>query len=129
MELKEYFDTSKGTGVIATADRDGRVDTAVYARPHMMEDGVLAFIMKDRLTHHNLESNPRASYLFKEDGPGYKGKRFFLKKVGESQDTELMATLRRKTYPIRSNEPEVKEYVVFFEIEKELPLIGSGSKA
>ena len=123
MDLKTYFEQTKGFGVLATADSEGHVDAAVYARPHVMDDGTLVFIMKDRLTHHNLQSNPRAAYLFREDGGGYKGKRFFLKKVKESQDRELIESLRRKSYPSTAEGSESLEFAVFFSIEKELPLI------
>jgi hypothetical protein len=57
MDLKEYFENTKGVGVLATADGDGKVDAAVYARPHFTEDGTLAVIMRDRLSHLNLQSN------------------------------------------------------------------------
>jgi hypothetical protein len=123
MELKDYFETTKGTGVMATASGDGKVDAAIYARPHFMEDGTLAFIMRDRLTHNNLQSNDSATYLFIEDGPGYKGKRLFLTKVREEQDTELLYSLRRRQYP---NEKEEARFLVFFKLEKELPLVGAG---
>ncbi|MGQ9485244.1 MAG: pyridoxamine 5'-phosphate oxidase family protein [Desulfosoma sp.] len=125
MDLKSYFESKRGFGVLATADAQGHVDVAVYARPHVMDDRTLAFIMKDRLTHHHLQSNPRAAYLFREDGDGYKGKRFFLKKVKEEEDSNLVETLRRKSYPTRSEEAGAKEFVVFFSVEKELPLIGA----
>jgi hypothetical protein len=49
MNLKEYFEKTQGIGVLATADRSGRVDAAVYSRPHIMADEALAFIMRDRL--------------------------------------------------------------------------------
>ncbi|ROQ89576.1 pyridoxamine 5'-phosphate oxidase family protein [Desulfosoma caldarium] len=127
MDLKSYFEQTKGFGVLATADAEGHVDGAVYARPHVMDDGALVFIMKDRLTHHNLQSNPRAAYVFREDGGGYKGKRLFLIKVRESEDPQLIESLRRKSYPTRSEEPGAKEFAVFFSVEKELPLIGAGS--
>ena len=109
----------------ATADADGKVDAAVYARPHFMENGTIAMIMRDRLTHHNLQSNPHAAFLFHENGPGYKGKRLFLTKVGEEQDTELLQSLRRREY---IDEKDETRYLVFFEIDKELPLVGSGEK-
>ncbi len=127
MELKDYFENTKGTGVLATADSDGNVDVAVYARPHIMEDGTLAVIMRDRLSHANLTSNPKAAYMFIESGPGYKGKRFFLKKVREEQDTELLYSLRRRTYGDDKSGEEAM-FLVFFEIEKELPLIGAGKE-
>jgi hypothetical protein len=123
MELREYFENTKGLGVLATADGDGAVDAAVYARPHFMEDGTIAFIMAERLTHNNLQSNSHAAYLFKEDGPGYKGVRLFLTKVGEEKDTERLHHLRRRTYGDDQN-----RYLVFFKIDKELPLIGAGEE-
>ena len=37
-----------------------------------MEDGTIAFIMNDRLSQsHNLQSNPKAAYLFREGEEGY----------------------------------------------------------
>jgi hypothetical protein len=124
MELKDYFESTKGVGVMATADADGKVDAAIYARPHFMEDGTIAMIMRDRLTHHNLQSNPQAAFLFIEDGPGYKGKRLFLTKVREEQDSELLHSLRRRQYP---NDKEEAKFLVFFKLNKELPLVGAGN--
>ena len=125
MELKAYFDTIKGTGIMATADGDGRVDAAVYSRPHFMEDGTLAFIMPDRLTHHNLQVNPYAAYLFVQEGPGYKGQRLFLKKTGEEQDTDRLYELRRRK-SLSKGEGKGPRFLVFFQLEKVLPLIGAG---
>lgn len=124
MELKDYFENTKGVGVMATADADGKVDAAIYARPHFMEDGTLAVIMRDRLTHHNLQSNTHATFLFIEDGPGYKGKRLFLTKLREEENSELLHSLRRKQYPDDKEEPK---FLVFFELDKELPLVGAGN--
>jgi molybdopterin-guanine dinucleotide biosynthesis protein A len=123
MELKQYFENTKGVGVLATADADGKVDAAIYARPHFMEDGTLAIIMRDRLTHHNLQSNPHATFLFIEDGPGYKGKRLFMTKVREEKDSELLYSLRRRQYPDDKGEAK---FLVFFKLDKELPLVGAG---
>ena len=64
MALGEYFDSVKGVGVLSTADADGKVDAALYARTHEAEDGSLVFVMRGRLTHHNLQSNPNAAFLF-----------------------------------------------------------------
>ena len=123
MELKSYFENTKGVGVLATADGDGKVDAAIYARPHFMEDGTLAVIMRDRLTHHNLQSNSHATFLFVENGPGYKGKRLFMTKVREEEDTELLYSLRRRQYP---NDKDEAKFLVFFKLDKALPLIGAG---
>ncbi|MGD9044308.1 MAG: pyridoxamine 5'-phosphate oxidase family protein [Desulfobacterales bacterium] len=124
MDRKEYFENTKGVGVLATADGEGKVDAAIYARPHFMEDGTLAFIMRDRLTHHNLQSNSHATFLFIENGPGYKGKRLFMTKVREEKETELLYSLRRRHYP---DDKEEAKFLVFFKLDKELPLVGAGN--
>ena len=126
MDLKSYFEDVKGTGVLATADGQGRVDAAIYAKPHVMDEKTIAFIMPDRLTHHNLQSNDQAAYLFKEEGPGYKGVRLFLKKVREEENSELLHTIRRRNYASANGEEESSRFLVFFEVDKVLPLIGAG---
>ena len=125
MELNEYFKNASGYGVLATADSSGKVDAALYARPHFMEDNTAAFIMADRLTHANLQSNPQAVYLFVESGTGYNGKRLYLTKVREVQDDDLVAEIcRRCNYSMYGK--ELTRYVVFFRIDLELPLVGAG---
>jgi len=124
MKLAEYFDIKKGLGVLSTADGDGKVDAAIYARPHFMDDGTLAFIMRNRLSHNNLQSNPHATYLFKENGSGYKGKRLFLTRVREEENTELLDSLRRRKSAYGNGEDR---FLVFFKLNSELPLVGDGS--
>ena len=129
MDLLKYFKGVKGHGVLATADVDGKVDAAIFASPHIMEEGVVAFIMPDRLTHHNLQSNPHAAYLFTEDGPGYKGLRLFLTKKREEEDSELLHSIRRKKYATEKGEEEASRFLVFFKVDKVLPLIGAGTES
>ena len=123
MEFKEYFENTEGSGILATADSDGKVDAAIYARPHVIDDGTIALIMRDRLTHLNLQSNPHACYMYIEKGPGYRGKRFFLTKTREEEDSELLHSMRRRQY---IDEKDESKFLVFFKIDKELPLVGAG---
>jgi hypothetical protein len=126
VNLSEYFETAKGLGVLATADGSGKVNAAVYARPHFMDasdENIVAFIMADRLSHANIQTNPHAAYLFMEEGQGYKGKRLHLTKMREESSEELVAAIcRRCDYSMYRG--EALRYVVFFKIDKVLPLIG-----
>ena len=124
MSLKNYFESNKGVGVLSTADGNGKVYSAIYSRPHLIENGTVAWIMRDRLSHSNLQSNPYASFLFKEDGEGYSGKRLFLTKVGEEQNTERLQSLRRRKSAYNDGEDR---FLVFFKVDKELPLVGDGN--
>jgi len=125
MKIGDYFQTKKGTGVLATADAKGVVGIAIYASPHVIDDETVAFIMADKLTHQNLQSNPHAAYLFIEGDGKYKGKRLFLIKTKEEKDSATLESLRRKKYP----DLKGKEYLVYFKIDKVLPFIGAGAKS
>ena len=120
-KLKEYFESVKGVGVLATADGSGIVNAAVYSRPHFLEEGTMAFIMRDRLTHHNLQSNSYATFVFIEDGAASKGRRLYLKKAREENNPELVRKIKRRKY---SDWNEESVFLVYFTLDKELPLVG-----
>jgi hypothetical protein len=122
MNLSDYFENTEGTGILATADSEGNVDIAIYARPHVIDETTVAFIMNERLSYRNLTSNPKAAYLFLEDAPGYKGKRLYLTKTKEETDAEVINSMRRK--PDKYEESDLKKYFVYFSVDKIRPLVG-----
>jgi hypothetical protein len=125
MNLSEYFENKTGRGVLATADSYGRVNVAVYSRPHFIDENTIAYIMTDRLTHNNLQSNPHAAYVFMESGDGYIGKRLYLTKIKEETDPEIINKIRwRKTYTAPEDEKNKTRFLVYFKIDKVLELIG-----
>ena len=126
MDLKEYFKKKKGFGVLSTADDKGVVNSAPYARPNVIDDTHVAFIMGDRLSHSNIRKNPYAAYLFKEGLFGYSGKRLYLKKESESDDQGLIVNTCKSTYPGPYCIPQFIKgsFIVFFKVESVLPLVG-----
>jgi len=127
MHMQEYFENRQGVGVLSTADSDGKVDAAIYAKPHVTADGTIAFIMRDRLTHKNITANPHAVYLFIENAGGYKGVRLFLKKVREDDDAELIKQMTRRCLTAEEDAAKGPKFLVYFEVEKTLNLIGGDS--
>jgi hypothetical protein len=126
MTLKEYFAIVQGTGVLSTADSSGRVDAAIYSSPHIFDDGTLAFLMRERLTHLNLQSNPYAAFLFIENVSGHSGVRLFLKKLKEETDATLIAKMTRRNLTPEEDKQKGPKFLVYFAVEKILPLIGGG---
>ncbi len=126
MNIRDYFNEKKGVGVLSTADSMGKINLAIYATPHVFDDGTIGFIMAERLSHHNLQSNPYAAYMFIEDGAGYKGVRLYLEKDREEKNSDLLFSIRRRPPDNTSSEDEQEKnrYLVFFKINKTLPLIG-----
>ena len=126
MKISEYFGKKEGRGVIATADPEGKVGVAVYARPHFIDEKTVAFIMADRLMHKNVQSNPHAAYLFLESGDRYVGKRLYLTKIKEEKDSNLIDKIRRReSCPVYDNYRDKTRYLVYFRVDKVLPLIGA----
>jgi hypothetical protein len=116
--------------VLSTADAKGKVNAALYSKPHVIDDKHVAFIMADRLTHANTKKNPYATYLFREDGSGYKGMRLVLKKKGETEDQELIAATCKIEYAGKICEPRYlkKTFLVTFTVQSVLPLLGKKSR-
>lgn len=120
MSLKEFFENAKGTGILATADSSGNVDLALYAKPFVIDEKTIAFIMLNKLSYSNLQSNPKAAYMFLQEG--YQGKRLYLKKVKEEKDQSKINEMLRHKY----DDPEVlakEKALVYFEVEKEAPIL------
>jgi len=125
MNLGVYFEETEGFGVLATADANGRVDAAVYSRPHVIDEETVAFIMAAKLTHRNLTTNPHAVYLFRESRPGYFGIRLYLTKLKEEQDSPLIELLRRKKHGMADDAPHTR-FLVYFHIDTIRSLTGTG---
>jgi len=124
MNLADYFDKVTGTGVLGTADSEGKVDLALYARPHVIDDQTVAFIMRDRRSHANVVANPRAAYLFVEQGERRKGLRLYLTQTAEEDDPKKVEAMRRRG---RRDEDtaETKAFLVYFRVDEVRPLLGS----
>ena len=123
MDWKDYFEKTSGMGFLATSNSSGDVDIAVYSRPKVMDDGTLAYGMADRLTHANLQENPRAVYAFNEGG--FQGVRIFLEKVREETEGPLLDSIRQEADRVVGPGigDQVKQ-VVYFRVTKDLPLVG-----
>ncbi|KPK44438.1 MAG: pyridoxamine 5'-phosphate oxidase [Phycisphaerae bacterium SG8_4] len=124
MSLSDYFENVQGRGILATADSDGMVDLAIYAKPQVIDETTIAFVMLERLTHQNLKSNPHAAYMFIEQGEGYTGKRLYLTKIREETNTSLVEMLRRKQPEICALYDDSNKYLVHFQVDDVWPLVG-----
>ncbi|MCI0500099.1 MAG: hypothetical protein L0Y36_10570 [Planctomycetales bacterium] len=122
MNLRGYFEHADGLGILSTADKLGNVDAALYAVPHVISEDTIAFIMRPRLSFHNIQQNPRAVYLFLEKGPDYKGRRLYLEMLHMETDPEKAALFRQKSRHNGHDEADSK--LVYFKVVLTRPLTG-----
>lgn len=124
MELKEYFANTNGRAFLSTMDNDGNVDSAVYSSPQFFDDGRIGLIMSENLSYTNVQANPQVCLLFVEHGERDKGKRLYLKKVGETDDKDVIEPLLEES--MHDSDEDAVRHLVYFELVKERPLVGGG---
>ena len=123
MSLAEYFKNIKGLGVLATSDAEGNVDIAVYSRPYIIDEKTIAFSMLEKLSYSNIQSNPKAAYMFAEEGEGYAGKRLYLTKTGEEKDPERIKEIKQQHKKAKDDDEKVR-HLIYFTVDKIRPLVG-----
>jgi hypothetical protein len=123
MSLAEYFETIEGTGILATSDSDGNVDLAIYSRPYVIEENKIAFSMLERTSYANIQSNPKAAYMFIEKGQGYKGKRLYLKKSGEETDQQRIDEIKSQRPKRHESTADSVRHFVYFSVENIRPIV------
>lgn len=123
MNMEEYFRTTEGIGILATSDSEGNVDIAVYSRPYVIEENKIAFSMLERTSFANVLSNPKAAYMFIEEGEGYNGKRLYLVKAGEETNRQCIEQIKSQRPKRHKSSTESARHFVYFTIEKNRPLV------
>ena len=81
-KLFEYFNKQPRLGVISTSSKDGKVDSAVYGSPQMIDENTVIVALAKGRTFSNLQENPNAVFMIMEPGSGildWKGIRVYLK--------------------------------------------------
>lgn len=133
MREKAYNETMKsladifsceGFGVIATSSRTGFVNTAVYSRPHIIDETTLAWGMTDGRTLINIRENPHASYIFRQGDFGYDGVRLGLKLLRIEEEGSMLTSIRENTAVVASPAAALAvRHVACFEVVEIRPLV------
>jgi hypothetical protein len=122
--LKDYFESKQGTGIFATTDPEGRVDVAIYAKPLVIDETTVAFVMRQRLSHQNLKQTMHVAYMFLESGGGYEGKRLYLTKIREEINATLAEAMRKQQPDIFPEGDDSNKFIVIFHVDRVRPLVG-----
>ena len=112
-----------GTGVMATADAAGIVNTAIYAFPRKIDERTVAWGMTALRTYQNLKGNPNASFLYVEPGGGYRGFRLTLRLKEFVESGPVLAEVRENTRKVSSPAAaEAVSAVAYFTVVEQRPL-------
>ena len=129
-KLMEYFNKQPRLGIISTSSKDGKVDSAVYGSPQMIDEKTVIVALGMGRTFSNLQENPNAMYMIMEPGTGildWKGLRVYLRmKEAITSGPQLDAYKRQMAKVVGEQATEMIKVLATFEVTEVRPLIDFG---
>ncbi|MCP1716216.1 hypothetical protein J2T58_002092 [Methanocalculus alkaliphilus] len=129
-KLGEYFNRQPRIGTLSTANREGRVDSAVFGSPMMTDEKTVVMALGKGRTLDYLNENPHAVYLIMEPGKSFedwKGLRVYLKMTESATSGEALETFRNRIAEMAGSEAAAMVHAaVTFTITEVRPLIDMG---
>jgi hypothetical protein len=83
-ELMALFNKQPRVGVLATSNKVGDVNAAVFGSPRMIDENTVVMGIGQNRTFRNLQRNPKAAFIVVEPGESvadWKGARVYLEAV------------------------------------------------
>ncbi len=142
--LIEYFNKSPRLGVLCTSSTDGRVDSAVFGSPQMIDEKTVIAATANNRTFANLLENPYAMYTIIEQCPDskkeidinmepgssildWKGIRVYMKLKEHATSGELLDMIRAQAASFVGEEGAKMIYAsLTFEVYEIRPLVDFG---
>jgi hypothetical protein len=130
-KLLTYFNKSSRIGTLSTASKDGRVDSAVFGSPYMIDENtVVVASSKGKRTLGNLQENPYAMFMIMEPGKkilDWKGVRVYMKMKEYSTSGDIFEMMKSNIAKIAGEDAaKMVDVVMAFEIYEVRPLIDYG---
>jgi len=126
----DYFNKQPRIGVLSTASKDGKVDSAVFGSPNMTDEKTVVIATGKNRTFSNLQENPYAMFLIMEPGAdimAWKGIRVYLKMKESATSGEMLDMIKSQIAKIAGEEGAKMIYAaVTFEIIELRPLVDFG---
>lgn len=97
-QVMRMFNKKTRIGALATADKDGNVNAAVFGSPRMIDEGTVIMAIGDNRSFQNLQENPKASFIVIEPGESpteWKGARLYLELDSFERYGELLDSFRK----------------------------------
>lgn len=79
--LMEYFNKQPRLGTLSTADKSGKVNSAYFGSPRMVDEETIFMGLGNNRTFANLQENPKAVFMVMEPGKtikDWKGVRIYV---------------------------------------------------
>ncbi|AKB70784.1 pyridoxamine 5'-phosphate oxidase family protein [Methanosarcina mazei] len=129
-KLMDYFNKQPRIGVLSTSTKDGKVDSAVFGSPNMIDENTVVIATGKNRTFSNLQENPYAMFLIMEPGAeimDWKGIRVYMKMKESATSGEMLDMIKGQIAKIAGEEAAKIIYATAtFEIIELRPLVDMG---
>ena len=105
-QVMEMFNRKTRIGALATANKMGDVNAAVFGSPRMIDQETIIMAIGDNRTYENLMENPKASFIVIEPGESpteWKGARLYLQVDTYERYGELLDSFRENIRKVAGN--------------------------
>jgi hypothetical protein len=98
-KLMDYFNKQPRLGTLSTASKDGKVNSAYFGSPYMVDEKTIIMGLTKNRTLFNLQENPNAVFMIMEPGKTlteWKGVRLYVKMTDCSTSGEKLEEIKAK---------------------------------
>ena len=128
--LMQYINGQPKIGTLSTADAQGRVSSAYFGSPRMLDERTVVIGLGRNRTLANLQDNPRACLLIAEPAraiPEWKGLRLYLRMQECQTEGENLAAIRAMiARAVGEQTARGIQAAVLFRVEEIRPLLDGG---
>jgi hypothetical protein len=97
--VMKMFNKQTRIGALATSNKNGDVNTAVFGSPRMIDENTVIMAIGENRSLQYLQENPKASFIVVEPGDApteWKGARIYLELESFERYGELLDSFREK---------------------------------
>ena len=129
-ELMELFNKFPRIGALATANKEGDVNAAVFGSPRMVDENTIIMGMGANRSFRNLQRNPKAVFIVMEPGKAiedWKGVKVYLKAVDMETKGQFYEEIKHNIAKVAGQQAaEMIHAAIRFKITEIRPLVDMG---
>ena len=128
-KVMEMFNNKSRIGALATSNKNGDVNVAVFGSPQMISEDTIVMAIGDNRSFKYLQENPKASFIVIEPGESpanWKGVRLYLEVAELERYGEVLDSFREKIRKVGGKKSaDAITAAIRFKIVDVRPLIAS----
>lgn len=109
-EVMEMFNRRSRIGALATSNKNGDVNVAVFGSPQMIDEDTVIMAIGDNRTNKYLQENPKASFIVVEPGDSpanWRGVRLYLEVAEFERYGEVLDSFRENIRKVAGKNPRM----------------------